>query len=397
MKSAWFFNLRPGYYMKYLIIGAGIAGVSAAKEILKEKEKDDKIIIITDEEYPFYYRPRLIECLSGKTTVKDLVIHDKKWFEDNNIQLNLNESVKSIQAEKKEIISDKNTYTYDKLLIANGAKSFLPPIKGIRKDNVFSLRDAKDAERIYNYAINANTAVVLGGGLLGLESAYNLSKLGLNVSVVEVMERLLPRQLDKDAAQVLKSLLEEKGLKLYLDDKVEEFIGRDKVRKLKLSSNKIINTDLVLVSAGSHPKIDLAASLDSLVINRGLKVNKYLESNIPDIYAAGDIVEIQDTVFGLWTTAQEMGKIAGLNILGNKMEFKIPVNTYKLKILGIDLISIGEIDLDKKLKSKVELEKNHYRKLIYNENDQLIGAIILGKFPDNNKLIADIKAREKES
>ena len=157
--------------MKYLIIGAGAAGISAVKEILKNRDEDDKITVITKEDYPFYYRPRLIEYLSGEVDEEEIIINDKEWFENNDINLKLSEEVTEVDFDNKKVISDKSTYSYDKLLLANGAHSFRPPIKGVNKKNVFTLRNLSDAKKITNKCKNAKKAIVVGGGLLGVEAA----------------------------------------------------------------------------------------------------------------------------------------------------------------------------------------------------------------------------------
>ena len=189
--------------MDYLVIGSGVAGISAVKELIKKKNKKDKITVVSKEKYPFYYRPRLIEYLSGEVDIDDIIINDKNWFEKNNINLNLEEKVINIIPEKKKVISEKNRYKYDKLLLANGAHCFVPPIKGTDRENIFTLRNAEDAEKIYKSAIEKEKAIVIGGGLLGLESAYNLSQAGLDVTVMERGSYLLNRQLDKKGAKTL--------------------------------------------------------------------------------------------------------------------------------------------------------------------------------------------------
>src|SRR6056297_343017 len=277
--------------MKYLIIGAGAAGVSAAKEIIRRREEDDEITVITDEKYPFYYRPRLIEYLSGEVDDEEIIINGKDWFEKNDINLKLNEKVTEVKFDGKKVITDKENYGYDKLLLANGAHPFIPTIKGIEKKNVFALRNLSDAKKICKKAENANDAVVIGGGLLGVEAASNLKKNGLEVTVIERANWCLNRQLDENCGELLVDILKrEKGLRFKLDASTEEFLGDDKVQGVLLGDGTKIKADLVLLSTGVRSNIGLFENTD-LKINNAVVVDKYMKTNIDDVYAAGDIAE----------------------------------------------------------------------------------------------------------
>ncbi len=377
--------------MRYLIIGAGVAGISAVREIIKNRNENDSITVITDESYPFYYRPRLIECLSGEVDIEDIIIHDQDWFEKNDINLNLEETVESVLSEEKKVITNRDEYKYDKLLIANGAHCFVPPIKGKDMKNVFALRDAADVKQICQAAEKLEKAVVVGGGLLGLESAYNLKKAGLDVTVVEIMPRLLPMQLDDDAAELLMSLLENKGLEFFIDTQVDSFLGDEKVTGVKLKSEKVIDADLILVSAGIRPNISLVQGNEGIKLNKGIVVNEYMETGLEGVYAAGDIAEYQGRVYGIWAPSQQQGKIAGLNMTGEKTEFDPPVPSHKLKVVGINVVSAGELDFDLQYKYEQEANTDKYRKVVYDENNNPIGTIVVGDFDDTNKIVSAIK------
>ncbi|MFP4017412.1 MAG: NAD(P)/FAD-dependent oxidoreductase [Halanaerobiales bacterium] len=377
--------------MDYLVIGAGVAGISAVREIIKDRNEKDNITVITDESYPFYYRPRLIECLSGEVDIEDIVIHDQKWFEKNDVDLRLNERAKRIIVDEKKVTTDKGNYSYDKLLIANGAHCFVPPIKGKEKDNVFALRDAADVERIRQSAEKAEKAVVVGGGLLGLESAYNLMKSGLDMTVIEIMPRLLPMQLDKKAADVLRSSLEDKGLNFHINTQVDSFLGDEKIEAVKLNSGEVIDADLVLISAGIRPNLALVEGIDDIELNRGIDVNVYMETGLEDVYAAGDIAEYQGRVYGIWAPSQKEGQVAGLNMLGRKTEFNPPVPAHKLKVVGIDVVSAGELDFDLHYDYDEEIDSDRYRKVIYDNEGNPIGIIVVGDFEDTSKILSAIK------
>ncbi|MFW5961628.1 MAG: NAD(P)/FAD-dependent oxidoreductase, partial [bacterium] len=224
--------------MNHLIIGAGAAGVSAAKEILKNRREDDQIKIFTDENYPFYYRPRLIECLSGEVEVEEIIINDQQWFAENDIDLHLGEKIMEIDTEAKTIKSDQGIYNYDKLLLANGSHCFIPPFSGVELENIFTLRTSADLKKINQAAEKAKKVVVVGGGLLGLEIAYNFAKAGLDTTVLEVAPFLLPMQLDKKGGDLLEKKLKENNVKVVTDASTKGFEGEQSVKKVILEEQE---------------------------------------------------------------------------------------------------------------------------------------------------------------
>ena len=378
--------------MKYLIIGAGAAGVSAAKEIIRRREEDDEITVITDEKYPFYYRPRLIEYLSGEVDDEEIIINGKEWFEKNDINLKLNEKVTEVKFDGKKVITDKENYGYDKLLLANGAHPFIPPIKGIEKKNVFALRNLSDAKKICKKAENANNAVVIGGGLLGVEAASNLKKNGLEVTVIERANWCLNRQLDENGGELLVDILKrEKGLKFKLDASTEEFLGDDKVQGVLLGDGTKIKADLVLLSTGVRSNIGLFENTD-LKINNAVVVDKYMKTNIDDVYAAGDIAEHDGRFYGIWLPSMKMGQTAGKNMAGEKFEFPGVVSSHTLKVAGINVVSAGNLDFDNELEHEVEIKEQACKRVIRDKEGNAVGLIIVGQFDDQDKLLAEVKS-----
>ncbi len=378
--------------MKYLVIGAGAAGTSAVKEILKNRDEDDQITVITKEDYPFYYRPRLIEYLSGEVDEKEILIHDKEWFEKNDIDLKLSEEVTEVDFDNKKVISDKSTYSYDKLLLANGAHSFKPPIKGVNKKNIFALRNLSDAKKITNKCKNAQKAVVVGGGLLGVESASNLKMSGLDVTVVERSEWCLNKQLDKKGGKLLIDILkQEKGLNFVLDATTEEFIGDEKVAAVLMGDGDKLKTDIVLLSTGVRSNTELFEGTD-LEIKRAVDVNEYMETNLKDVYAAGDIAELDGNFFGIWPPAMKMGQTAGKNMSGEKQEFPGVVSSYTLKVAGVKVVSAGNLDPDNELEHEIEEKERGYKRVIRNKDGKAVGLIIVGEFEDQDKILAEVKS-----
>ena len=374
--------------MDYLIIGAGAAGVSAAKEILKNRKSEDQISIFTDEKYPFYYRPRLIECLSGEVEVEDIIINDQKWFEENNIELHLNEEIIEIDSQNKLLKSKKDQYTYDKLLLANGSHCFVPPFSGVDLDNIFTLRTAADLKEINQAAEKAKKAVVVGGGLLGLEIAYNFAKAGLDTTVLEVAPYLLPMQLDQRGGDLLEEKLKQNNVKVVTDAATKGFNGEKSVEKVILEDREI-EADLVLISTGVRSNTSLVENLN-IDKNKGILVDSKMQTSNPDIYAAGDVAEFKDKIYGIWPPSLAQGRVAGTVMSGGQAEFDGYVPSHKLKVAGINVVSLGELNKDGDYAEEVLADNESYVKVIKNKEEK-IGALIVGQYSEQNQLLADIK------
>ncbi len=376
--------------MDYVVLGAGIAGVSAIREIIKRRKPADRITLITEEVYPFYYRPRLIECLSGQVGIEQIMIHRQDWFADNGVDLFLAERVEQIDLNQKLVITAKNQHQYERLLLATGAHCFVPPIRGVEKGNIFTLRNGQDAVSIYAQACRSRKAVVLGGGLLGLESAYNLHQAGLEVEVIESLDWLLPRQLDQAAGALLKKMLEQKGLKINLGVKTLEFNGENRVKGLLLSDGREIGTELVLLSTGVRPNTKLVEELPGISRGTGIKVNQYMETGVANVFAAGDVAEHGGICYGIWGPAALQGRVAGVNMSGDKMVFQPPLPSHKLKVANINVISLGIIDPGERYSCQIEEKEDAYKKVIL-AGEQAIGAIIVGNFAGLEQLLSTIK------
>lgn len=379
--------------MKYLVIGSGVAGISAVKEINRVKDEDIDITIISKEKDPFYYRPRLIECLSGDISVEDIIINDRDWFEKNDIELFLGEKVIDVNFEEKYVITDnKKEFSYDKLLLAQGASSFIPPINGVDLDGVYALRNGEDAREIYEHIESCKKAVVIGGGLLGLESAYNMIKAGLEVTVIEKADHLLQRQLDSAAGDKLKLILEDKhGFNFYLDSGVGKISGNEYVEEVELSDGTKIPADLILFSTGINPNTEIVED-SGLEINRGVIVDNKMSTNIPDVYAAGDVAEYNGNIYGIWAPSMEEGRVAGKVMVGKDAEFTGFVPSHTLKVADVNVVSIGVLSEGENISSDtiVDDEKTYCR-IFKDENEDTVGAIIVGKYENENSLIKGIK------
>lgn len=374
--------------MKILIIGNGIAGLSAAEEIRK-KNKEVDIQIITKEKYHTYYRTQLSHFLSKDFKVEDIYVKPEKWYRENNIKVHLNIEVISINKDNKRVkLSNNQELTYDKLLIANGAHSFIPPIDGNDKEGVFSLRYFNDLQKIQEYASRIDKGIVIGGGLLGLEAANSLNKLGIETLVIEYFDRLLPRQLDQEGSELLMNIVQEQGVKLLLGSQVESIYGDEGVQGCNTKEGEQIDTSLVLFSTGVRPNIRLAKEM-GLLVNKSIMVDKFMNTSEKDIYAAGDVCEFEGNSPAIWTVAIEQGKVAGSNMIGEEREYKTIIPSNMLDIMGSKVFSIGDIGLEDNkeyqiLREKDE-DKNKLKKLFF-LNGKLVGAILINDINMAGKL-----------
>ncbi|MBN1849288.1 MAG: NAD(P)/FAD-dependent oxidoreductase [Deltaproteobacteria bacterium] len=368
----------------YLIIGNGVAGTTAAENIRKHDE-DGTITILTDEDTPFYYRIRLNDLISGDITEEALIAKNEQWYEDLHIDLLLQMKVKKVDIEKKTIITDdKLDLSYNKLLLATGSHSFVPPIKGSNKKGVFTLRSIQDARDISDYAKGIEDVVLIGGGLLGLEAGNALRKSGRKVMIVEFFPRLLPRQLDAEGADRLQKIMEDMGFSFRLGAKTQQIKGKTKVSGVLLEGGEILQSRMVIVSAGVRPNMELAVSM-GLDHDKGIKVDNFMRTSQADVYAAGDVAEFRGMSYGIWPASMEQGKIAGTNMAGGEMFYDGTTMANTLKVVGIDLASAGNIDAENQLESKVVTNEKTYKKIVISD-DRIIGCIMLGDTKGFNKI-----------
>jgi len=382
----------------YLIVGNGAAGTFAAEEIRKQ-DPEGKITILTNEDMPFYYRIRLNDFVAGEVKPKQLQAKKDSWYEESRIDLQLNTQVIDADPEKKVVKTDTGQeLSYDKLLLATGSYSFVPPIKGAEKKGVFTLRSMQDARDIRSWAQAIEKVVVIGGGLLGLEAGNGLRKLGKEVTVVEVFPRLLPRQLDIEGGNRLQEIMEGMGFRFRLGRKTDSILGDDQVQEVILDNEERLPAQMVVISAGVRPNMNLANAL-GLETDKGIKVDEYLMTSQQDIFAAGDVAQFKDIPYGIWPAAMEQGKMAGRNMAGEKVEYTGTTMATTLKVAGIDLASAGEIDVEGNYENVVESTKETYKKLVI-DNNRVIGCILLGdssqfskitKLMDQEKDVSQIK------
>lgn len=348
--------------MKYVIIGNGAAGTEAALAIRKLDE-DSPITLITESRFLHYFRPKLIHFLAEENQKpEDLMVYDEEFYAKKQITNILSRKITTILPQEK-VVADQwgARYPYEKLLLATGSKPFVPPIEGIDKKGIFTLRSVTDVERIRLFSETVEEVLVIGGGLLGLENAFSLQQLGKKVTVVEFAPWLLPRQLDEAGGKHLQVMLEAKGLNFILGDSVVQFLGDRRVTQARLKSGRTIPAPAVLVSAGVRGDMDFLSG-SGIQSHRGVLVDDHMRTNVPDIWAAGDLAEHRGLTYGLWTVAREQGKIAGENMAGVDSVYEGSLPSTLLKITGISVFSMGDVNQSAH-ENLVGQDEDSYKKL----------------------------------
>ena len=347
------------------------------------------ITVFGSERHVNYNRILLSSVLQGSTSFKDLTINDRNWYEENNIQLFTGETVVEVDVENKIVSTDKKrNVTYDKLIIATGSVPFVLPIPGSDKEGVITFRTIEDCRKMVETAKQYRKAVVIGGGVLGLEAAKGLLNLGMEVNVVHLAHCLMERQLDYTASKMLEKELEVQGMKFLLGKETEKIMGNDRVEGLRFTDGTEVKADLVVMAVGVRPNIGLAKK-SGIDTNRAILVNDYLETNIPDIYAVGECVEHQGMVYGLVKPLYEQGKVLAKHICGQETQaYQGSVLSTQLKISGVDVFSAGQFvgDESTKVISIHDEVWGIYKRMVFQEN-KMIGAILFGDTNDGSRLL----------
>ncbi len=362
--------------MKYVVIGASAAGISAAETIRKLDSRNEVIVVSADER--IYSRCMLHHVIAGKRSADSISFIHKDFFEKNAIQWIKGVKVTGILFDRQEIIlQDGKSIPYDRLLIATGSKAFLPPIKGLdNARNVFKLRDISDVNEILEGAKNAKSALIIGAGLVGLDAAYGLMERGLRVSIVEMSDRVLPLQLDYQAANNYQKLFEQSGAKVYTGVSVSEAVTdmNGQIRSVRLNNGMEIECNIIIAAVGVKPNIDFIKE-NTLKIDRGIAVNDRMQTTIQHVFAAGDVTGQS----AIWPNAVKQGIVAAYNMTGVEKhihDFFTAKNT--INLLGLETVSLGFVNAPDSTYSVDTLNKNGiYKKIIY--KDGIVYGIILQK------------------
>ncbi len=360
-----------------LIIGGGIAGLAAAEEIRNRSDSVNITILSAEKQLP-YYRLNLTRYLAQQINKDDLAIYPDNWYKEHRIKLIRGQKAKAINTVTKEVeLQDGTLLSYDRLIMATGSSPFIPPIPGSDLKNSIAVRTIEDAEYALQKIPITKHCVCIGGGILGLEVAGAIAQNGTKVTVLEGAPWLMPRQLNAQAAKVLKKYLANIGIEVRENIKIKEIVGDIFCQGITLENGETIPAELVIITAGVKPNIDLARKVD-LVVANGLVVNHYMQTSDDNIFAAGDVTEHHGILYGLWNVAQYQGKVAGLNTIGIETQFGGIPRSNVLKVLGLDLFSIGDISPSGSNYHQYEQEEtDRYLHFIIRDS-KIVGSIIIG-------------------
>lgn len=367
--------------MRILVIGNGVASFTLIRELLKH-DGNFKMDVFSEEDYPFYWRPRLIELLSNETDLKTITPYDVKWYEDRGVTLHLGEKVVQVNTEEKKLLTlGKREFEYDVLVIASGAKPFLPPVKGNNLKSVFAVRTYKDVSALKENYGQEKKFVIIGGGVLGLEIAAALKRAGEDsVTVVEYFSYLLPRQLDSTGGQVLENELKRHyDINFLLSKSVTEIKGDGKVKGVTFSDGTECEADVVIFSTGVRTNVDFLENT-GIEIERGIVVNDSLETNVKGVYAIGDVAQHRSIVYGTMPPAVEEAKVLAGILNGEDVSYQGSIRSNMFKVDGLEMISVGtfeHISSEDFFSSQGDMLRGKYKKVIVKDG-KFAGVIALG-------------------
>ena len=372
----------------YVILGNGAAGLNAAKAI-RERDKTGSITMISGEEYRTYNRPMLTKSLMADLEIDQIQVEAEKWYEDNRIFQVLGRKVVSVDTKEKEVLlSDGIKLKYTKLIYALGSECFIPPIPGHEKAQVAAIRTLEDTRRISAMLPDTKQAVVIGGGVLGLEAAWELKKAGCAVTVLELAPMLMGRQLDANAGDMLKYIAECAGIQIHTGVQIAEITGEDRVTGVKLGTGEVIPAQLVIVSCGVRANTAVAKEM-GIEVDRAIVVDSRMQTSLPDVYACGDCAQFEGVNYAIWPQAVEQGKVAGANAAGDAAEYTQVPAALSFHGMNTALFAAGDNGKNPNLLYKtVEVQdksKKQYEKLTF-LNGKLCGVILIGDVSKMGKM-----------
>jgi NAD(P)H-nitrite reductase large subunit len=377
---------------KYLIVGASAAGIGAV-EAIRKVDPVGNIIVISDEICPQYSRPMISDFVSGKTDFSRMKCRADAFWIENKVQAVTGKKAVAIDlSEKSVVLEDGEKVPYEKLLLATGGKPFVPKIEGQDKEGVFTFTTIEDARCLAFKieAINAKSAVVIGAGLIGLSVTEALTKRGLKVTMVELQEKILSLLLDAKASEIIEDGVKDAGVSIVTGQSVLKILAKEGnegvVGGVVLTKGEVVPCDLVIVAIGVIPRTELVAGT-AVKMNRGIIVDNFMQTNIPDVYASGDVAEAYDFILRqnrllpLWPLAIQEGRVAGYNMAGQKTIYNGGTNMSSLKYFGIPIVSIGlanpKDDPTLEVLVKSDIEHKVYKKVVLREN-VIVGMTLIG-------------------
>ncbi len=364
---------------KLVIIGAGMASGRMLEELFELDPKAFDITLFGAEPHGNYNRIMLSPVLAGDRTFQEIITHDADWYRQNNVKCRFDEAVVKIDRKNKQVISAGGTTCYDKLVIATGSASFFIPVQGKDLPGVIGFRDIGDVETMLQAADKpGRKAVIIGGGLLGLEAAAALKAQGMEVSVLHLRGHLMERQLDPAAGYLLQKELEKRGIRIVCNAHTSAILGKDHVEAVLLEDGALHPADIVIMAAGIHPETRPAVEA-GLEVERGILVNDQMQTSDRDIFALGECVEHDGIIYGLVAPLYDMAKVLARTLLDQPAEFVAPMISTKLKVTGIDLFSAGEFGEEDSHEEIVlrDPARGVYKRLVL-RNNKIVGIVMYG-------------------
>jgi NAD(P)H-nitrite reductase large subunit len=375
---------------KYVIIGGSAGGIGAV-EAIREVDPMGELTVISEEPFPQYSRPMISEYVSREATLETMKYRDDQFWKKNNVQTLTGRTAVNIDFTKKQVeLKGGTKVDFEKLLIATGGKPFVPRMEGGEKDGVFTFTELSSAKGLESKLEQSKSAVVIGGGLIGVSAAAALVKRGINVTLVELKEHILNLILDDKASEIAEKVLSEAGVTIITGQTVQRILGRKdnegSVGGVVMTDGKEIPCDLVVVAIGVIPRTELVKETE-VKLNRGIVVDRFMRTNIPDVYACGDVAEAHDFLINgnrllpLWPLAHIGGRVAGYNMAGKKTEYEGGTVMSSLKYFDLPIIAVGntnpEDSGDYEVMVERQPEKTVYKKIVVKDN-VIVGFIFLG-------------------
>jgi nitrite reductase (NADH) large subunit len=367
-----------------VVIGNGMAGMRTVEELLKLDRDMYRITVFGAEPHGNYNRILLSPVLAGEKTVDDIMLHTRAWYADNGITLHAGDPIARIDRKRRTVHAASGLVVpYDRLLVATGSKPFIVPVPGHALPGVIGFRDLHDVDAMLAAARAGGRAVVIGGGLLGLEAANGLLRQGMEVTVVHVTASLMNQQLDAPAAELLRASLERRGLRILLNRQTAAIEGVGRVEAVRFDGGEAIPADLVVMAAGVRPNIELAKSA-GLHCERAIVVDDTLQTYDPRIYAVGECVQHRRATFGLVAPIWDQARVCAAHLAGSgHRRYVQQATATKLKVTGVDLYSAGDIVGGEGSEDLVLRDRRGgvYKRLVVSGR-HLTGAVLYGDVAD---------------
>ncbi|MGH2836899.1 MAG: FAD-dependent oxidoreductase, partial [Thermoleophilaceae bacterium] len=374
-----------------LVVGGGIAGQSVCERV-RERDPDVPLTLLCKEPELPYDRVALSQLLAGETTRDELQLRPAEWYADRDIDVRLATADELCLDAGECLLSDGAAVRFDRAVICTGSDPLLPPLEGIDLPGVVAFRDPGDCAAIAERAGAARRAVVIGGGLLGLEAARGIAGLGCPTTVVHLVERLMERQLDDGAAALLLAAMSELGVEVRLETATASLVGSKAVAGLRFADGSELAADLVVVSVGIRPQVDLART-SGLEIERGIVVDDRMVTSHPRALAVGECAEHRGMVYGLVAPIHEQAAVAAQTLTAGSAAYAGSVQSAKLKVMGVDLVAVGDASGPREVVA-ADAAAGTYRKLVLDADGQAAGAVLLGDTRGHELLLEKVKQRE---